>query len=70
MKPLLQRGDKVRLLSAPQREAEIEVAGAAGFKVKDRMAMFPWPERGQTWSSDQLDRIDAAKTQFNQTARG
>ena len=72
----LKRGDLVRLLDKPiptnhiPAEVEVELAGAAGFKLKDHMRMFPWFERDKTWTSDKLDRIDATKDQFSKAVHG
>jgi hypothetical protein len=66
----LTRGDKIRLVAPPHNELEVETAGAAGIKVKERMGVLWWHERGVMWTSEKLDRQDAAKAQFKQASTG
>jgi hypothetical protein len=66
----LTRCDKIRLVAEPKKELEVETVGVAGIRVKDRMAVLWWHERGTVWTSDKLDRLDATKTQFQLAATG
>ena len=66
--PLKKFDDSVRLVAIPDEKTEIEHAGPAGFKLKNHMRMYPWHERGKTWISDKLDRIDSTREQFSNAA--
>ena len=77
----LKAGDRVTLLH-DQASREIARAGAAGFTVwtsdavvgmRGRnvgLTVYRWHDRGVTWQSDTLDRIDATKTQFSEAVHG
>lgn len=66
----LTRGDKIRLTASPDKEIEVEAVGAAGIKAKDRMGVLWWHERGTVWTSEKLDRQDAAREKIRQAATG
>jgi hypothetical protein len=48
---------------------EIGYVGQAGFMPKGGGLIYWWHERGQTWASETLDRIDETKTRFSQAAK-
>lgn len=67
----LKRGDQVKALDEEGTPLiEIESTGALGFKLKGRLTTRWWADRNKTWSSEKLDRLDATKEQFKQTATG
>jgi hypothetical protein len=68
--PLKRHDTSVILMANPSEVTEIEHAGPAGFKLKNHMRMYTWIERGKTWNSATLDRIDATKDQFSRAAKG
>jgi len=51
-------------------ESEISYVGAAGFRVRGEPATYWWYDRGETWSSLKLDRMDAARDRFNERTKG
>jgi hypothetical protein len=66
------KGDHIRLIEdgpgAPERE--IEYPGLASIKIKNRMKPVAWEDRGITWTSDKLDRMDRTKGEFTKAATG
>jgi hypothetical protein len=72
----LKAGDVVKLLPSGEQR-EIACAVAAGFKAwtadaivgmggrKVGMTVYRWHDRGVSWQSDKLDRIDSTRTQFS-----
>jgi hypothetical protein len=65
----LKRGDKVQLLPPDWnnngRDTEVEKSGRAGFFVRNHVRMLWWNDRGKTWDSVKLDRIDDIRTRFS-----
>lgn len=51
-------------------ECEITQAGVAGFRVSNDSTVYWWHDRGKTWSSLKLDRLDSTKDQFSKQAKG
>ena len=72
----LKAGDRVKLLHEyPDRPAArpdhaIGYAGGVGFTLKGGGPTYYWHDRGVTWSSETLDRIDATKLKFTEAAKG
>jgi hypothetical protein len=66
----LKRGNTIRLREDPTTEIEIENAGGAGIKVKGKLSVLWWSDRGKTWTSDKLDRQDAVRAEFTSAATG
>lgn len=64
---LLQKGDMVKVQGATSEEP-VKVAGAAGFTVENRGRLYPWHERGKSWTSSLLDRQDAERERFSRAA--
>lgn len=69
MKPLLKEGSPVTLLDHGQKLAcTVNHAGVSGFTVTGFASMRLWGDRGKTWESAELDRIDATRNRFNKSA--
>lgn len=66
----LKRGDTVHLLSPEDKDAEVRKVGSAGFSVFASLEAYWWTDRGKTWSSEKLDRMDATKHSFSEAAKG
>jgi hypothetical protein len=55
----LKRGDLVKILvDADDDEREVVRVGKAGFLIRNRYAVLLWGDRGKTWRSDKLDRLE------------
>ncbi len=50
-------------------ECEISQVGAAGFRVTGGKATYWWHDRGKTWSSQALDRVDETRKRFSEVAK-
>ena len=65
----LKKGATVTLLDAvPPGPYEIIRIGAAGFQCRGCQTTHWWHDRGKTWTSDDLDRVDEAKRKFSEAA--
>jgi hypothetical protein len=65
----LKKGAQVTLLDVPDKpQLEVCRVGIAGFQAKGLGRTYWWQDRGKTWSSVDLDRIDSVKQQFREAA--
>lgn len=64
----LHKGDVVCVVPDDGDVCQVTKVGPAGFTVRGHATVYRWHNRGKTWTSVRLDRLDAAKLELDKAA--